>query len=298
PPEVRERGQRFVYNLNRPEVHEVLRRWRPIADGYEPQRALIGETWVLEFARLAEFYGSGEDELHLAFNFPFLFAAFEAEALRNVVEETEAALPELAWPAWTLSNHDIARFPTRWCGGNERKARCALLILLALRGTPILYYGDELGLPSVEVPEPHRRDIAGRDGSRTPMHWSAGPGGGFSDDGATPWLPLGDSARRNVADQRVDPGSVLSLVRDLIRLRRQEPALVEAGYARIEAPPGAWAWWRGERIAAAVNLSDDEVSVEPIQGEIVIGTDRRRDGERQEGRLRLGPWEGAVVGSG
>ncbi|MDQ3893206.1 MAG: alpha-amylase family glycosyl hydrolase [Actinomycetota bacterium] len=294
PPEVRERGQRFVYNLNRPEVHEVLRRWRPIADEQRPQRALIGETWVLELARLVEFYGSGEDELHLAFNFPFLLAPFEADALRAVVEETEAALPELAWPAWTLSNHDVVRFPTRWCGGDERKARCALLVLLCLRGTPVLYYGDELGLPQVEVPPPMRQDVFGRDGARTPMQWSERPGGGFSEPRATPWLPLGDT-RWNVAAERGDPGSVLALCRDLIQLRRRERDLVDAGYARIETPPGAWAWRRGARVAVAVNLSDDEAQVEGVEGRVALATDRARDGERLDGSLRLAAWQGAVV---
>ncbi len=105
----------------------------------------------MDLDRLAGFYGSGADQLHLAFNFPSVFAPLESDALRNVVERTEELLPERAWPAWTLSNHDIVRFPTRMCANDERKARAALLALLTQRGTPVLYQGDELAMPQVEV---------------------------------------------------------------------------------------------------------------------------------------------------
>src|SRR5204862_5032206 len=130
-------GQRSVYNLNRPEVHDVLRRWRTIADGYDPQPILIGETWVPDLTSMMRFYGAGTDELHLALNVPFVFAEF-ATGTREVVTATEAVVPPPAWPMWTASNHDAGRFPTRWCGGDERKIRAALLIMITLRGTPIL----------------------------------------------------------------------------------------------------------------------------------------------------------------
>src|SRR5262245_49112600 len=132
---------------NDPKTHGVLRRWRALADTYEPARVLVGETWVFDLARLASFYGRGTDELHLAFNFPFVFAELEGEALAEVVAETERVLPAGAWPVWTLSNHDVVRFPTRICGGDERKVRAALLILLCLAGTSVPYYWDELGRP-------------------------------------------------------------------------------------------------------------------------------------------------------
>jgi alpha-glucosidase len=161
-----------TYNANRDDVHEVLRRWRRVVDEYDPERVLLGETWVMELDRLARFYGSGEDELHLAFNFPFTFSDLDANALRGVVEATEAALPDRAWPVWMLSNHDIVRFPTRMAGGEERRARAALFLLLTLRGTPVLYYGDELGMPQADIPPGRERDMAGRDGARTPLPWN------------------------------------------------------------------------------------------------------------------------------
>ena len=95
---------------------------------------------------LVEFYGDGHDELHGGFNFVFINAPLEAAALRAVVEETEALLPEGAWPIWTASNHDVSRLATRWAAGEPAKVKLALLLLLTLRGTPFLYQGDEIGL--------------------------------------------------------------------------------------------------------------------------------------------------------
>ncbi|HET8526161.1 MAG TPA: alpha-amylase family glycosyl hydrolase, partial [Actinomycetota bacterium] len=156
PPEVRRRGQRFVHNMNRTEVHEVYRRWRTLADA--SGRVLVGETWLFDPTLLATYYGTNLDELHLCFNFSFMFADLEADALRAIVEATEAAFPAGAQPAWTGSNHDVGRLASRWCAGDERKIRAALLMLLALRGTPVLYFGDEIGLVEGEVPFERLRD--------------------------------------------------------------------------------------------------------------------------------------------
>ena len=143
-------GQRSVYNANRPEVHEVIRRWRRQADSYDEPRLLIGETPV-PVDKLAEYYGDGTDELGLAFNFDFISAPFRAAEMRAIVEETEAALPPGTWPAWTGSNHDMFRFPTRWAEDDPAKIRLALLLLLCLRGTPVLYQGDEIGMGDVTL---------------------------------------------------------------------------------------------------------------------------------------------------
>jgi alpha-glucosidase len=253
-----------TYNANRDDVHDVLRRWRRVVEEYEPQRVLLGETWVMELDRLARFYGSGDDELHLAFNFPFTFSELDADALRKVVEATEAALPTSAWPVWMLSNHDIVRFPTRMAGGDEHKARAALFLLLALRGTPVLYYGDELGMPQAEVPPAQTRDMAGRDGARTPMPWN----GGWSD----PWLPLSADVEP-VASQRADESSFLNYARSLIAQRRANPDLVDGDYETLPAPDGVWRFRRGEGTTVAVNLSDDEAEL--------------------DGSL-LAPWQGVV----
>ena len=206
-------GQRAVYNTDRPEAHDILRRWRAIADTYEPERLLIGETNVEKLPVLVEFYGDGHDELHGGFNFVFINAPLEADALRSVVEETEAILPEGAWPIWTGSNHDVSRLATRWAGGDQAKVKLALVLLLTLRGTPFLYQGDEIGLVDGPV---QREDVLdavgvrfwpvykGRDAERTPMPWNGEPGGGFTLPGVRPWLPMADPAQCNVADQEGD----------------------------------------------------------------------------------------------
>jgi alpha-glucosidase len=278
-------------------THEVLRRWRGIADEFDPPRVLVGETWVMELEQLVTFYGSGTDELDLAFNFPFVFAAFDAGALRAVAERTLALLPPSAWPAWTASNHDNIRFPTRWCGGDEAKIRCALLILLALQGTSFLYYGDEIGMENVAVPPERVLDVDDRDGERTPMRWSGEEGAGFTTRGVEPWLPLGDRLAGNVADQQRAPTSVLHFARELIALRRDRQELFDGAYGAVEAPLGVWAWRRGERILVAVNLSPDHSTL-AAEGQVLIGTDRARDGTRVSNGLELGPWEGVVLESG
>jgi alpha-glucosidase len=222
------------------------------------------------------------------------------------VGSTEAALPAGAHPAWTGSNHDVGRFPTRWCDGREDRSRCALMALLTLRGTPFLYYGDEIGMTDVRVPEDEWLDLVGgggaeqpsRDAGRTPMRWNGRPGAGFTRKGVRPWLPIGDQRAIDVEDQRGDPDSMLQLCRDLIALRRGTPDLRSGAYASLPSPPGAWSWRRGSTTTVAVNLSDARVTVPVDSGTIAIGTDRSRDGETVDGDLSLGPWQGAVLRQG
>ena len=304
-PQVQLYGQRAIYNMERPEVHDVLRRWRSLANGYSPPRVLIGETYVLDIRSMGRFYGQG-DQLHLAFNFTYVHVPFEATALARVVAESEAIIPAGGWPVWTVSNHDIPRVMSRWAGGDERKLRLALLSLLTLRGTPVLYYGDEIGMPNTPLRKSDLQDPLGkrywpaprgRDPERTPMHWSREPGGGFTRDGARPWLPLGDVAARNVADQRRDPSSTLNFVHDLIAIRRQRPDLRTGAYKQLPAGAGVWAWHRGRNTTIALNLTDKLVSVPAMTGTVIISTARTREGEQVDSGLALGPWEGAICSS-
>lgn len=129
------------------------------------------------------------------------------------------------------------------------------------------------------------------------MHWTDAPGGGFTDAGVRPWLPIGDVAARNVADQRRNPASILSFVRDLIAIRRQRPDLRSGDYTELPSPAGVWAWQRGRGTTIALNLSDESVDVPAIGGTIVISTVRSRAGGRVDGGLALSPWEGAVCSS-
>jgi alpha-glucosidase len=229
-------GQRLEWNFMRPELQDVLRRWRAVADEQRPPRILVGEG-TIDPRHVAAFYGSGDDALHMTFNLAFPNAPFRADVLREIVEASERSLPAAAWPLWTLGNHDISRFGSRWAAGDPRKVRAALQLLFGLRGTPTLYYGDELGLEDADVAPEAARDPAGRDPQRAPMPWEVAEA------------------------QREDPGSPLALTRELIALRRRSGDLRAGGYETLPAPEGVWAWRRGENTTVVVNLSDEERQV-------------------------------------
>ena len=283
-------GLRRVYSMHRPETHEILRTWRSLADGYDPSRVLLGEAYSLEVDDWVRYYGENADELDLAFAFMLVHADFDAEQMRTVVAEIQAALPEGAWPCWTGSNHDVGRLATRWCGGDESLARCALLMLLTLPGTPCLYYGDELALTAGHVPPERVLDCAtpSRDPGRTPMPWTRD--GGWD----RPWLPLEDTSR-NVEDQRAEDTSTVHFTRDLIALRRRLADLRSGTYTELAAPEGAWAWRRGENAVIALNLRENRVEIEGVAGSIALTTTRDREGEQVVDRLSLAPRAGAIV---
>jgi alpha-glucosidase len=284
-------GQRPTYNMGLPEAVDVHRRFRRVAQEFEPERLLVGETYVLDLQKLLQYVVP--DGLQLCMNLVFLHAPFEARALAAVVAETESVYPPGATPVWHASSHDDPRFATRWCDGDEAAIRCALVGLLSLRGACILYQGDEIGLEAVPVPPERERDMAGRDPCRTPMVWRDEDGAGFTEPGVEPWLPIGPRAR-NVADQRDDPGSILTLTRDLIALRR-DGELLRGAYATVEAPQGVWAFRRGGGALVALNLGAAAATLDGIDGAIAIGTDRARDGEPVTGGLELRPFEAVVV---
>jgi alpha-glucosidase len=291
-------GLKPVYSQNRPETHDVYRDWRRLADSYSPPRLLLGETWVGDLDRLAAYYGDS-DELDLAFNFPFLFAGFDAQELAGVVGQTLARLPAGACPVWTASNHDVSRFPTRWCGDDERKARLALLVLATLPGTTVLYYGDEIAMTDAQVPPQLRRDrmtpgvgTEGRDAVRTPMQWDDSPSAGFTAEGITPWLPYGDNVHRNVAAQRADPDSTLNLCRALLALRKAEFGGKVGRYEHLPAPPGVWAYRSGP-LQVAANFTDQPVIL-PWSPDGVLLVTSPAPGSAVASTT-LSPWQGLVA---
>jgi alpha-glucosidase len=296
-------GLRSMYNANRPQVHGVYREWRKIADSYPQPRLLLGETWVGDFSTLADFYGS-DDELHLAFNFPFIFSAFTAAGLSATVTATLERLPMGACPVWTASNHDVGRFTSRWCGEDERKVRLALLVLATLPGTLVLYYGDEIAMTDVALPRELRRDrttLSGdgrkgiRDRARTPMLWDSSPSAGFTGELVSPWLPIGGNAAGSVADQRGDPASVLSFCRRLLEFRRSELGGQVPSYQALAAPSDQWVYRVGD-LTIAANFSDRSAECPLITGcHVLLSTDP--DPGRQESVFGLGPWEGVVIRS-
>ena len=298
-------GQRPEYTSNRPEVHDVLKRWRQLANTYDPPRVLLGETNVESLETLASFYGNGDDELSLSFNFPFLESPFEAGPLRAIVEKTESLLPAGSWPVWTGSNHDVSRLATRWAAGDPRKVKAALLMLMTLRGTPVLYQGDEIGLTDGELSHEDVLDpvglrfwpaYQGRDPERTPMPWTNGPNGGFSSPGSSPWLRMPDPSTCNVSDQREAPDSVLCFVHDLITFRRQSQDLMSGDYQSLPCPDHAWVWRRGSSTVVALNLSDTptEVDLSDSTHHLALSTDRPPISNPRGGHFLLQPWEAAI----
>src|SRR5688500_16550979 len=236
-----------TYTTDRPEVQTAIAAMRKVVDGYA-DRVLIGEAY-LPVERLMAYYGVELAGLHLPFNFQLIHAQWEASTIAAIARNYEAALPAGAWPNWVLGNHDRSRIASRV--GN-RQARVAALLLLTLRGTPTLYYGDELGLrdgviPPERVRDPWEKNVPGlglgRDPERTPMQWSAQPNAGFTS--GVPWLPVATNfTEQNVEAQARHPESLLELYRTMLRIRREEPALAVGDYEGLELDPDVFAFQR------------------------------------------------------
>ena len=267
-----------------PYVHELIRRIRSVLDSYDGDRVMVGEVFILDTARVAEYYGGG-DELHLAFNFSPLFAPWKAEAWRTRIEELEKHfIPRQAWPTWVLSNHDQPRHRTRY--GSERRARAAAVLLLGLRGTPFLYAGEELGLEDAVIPPWRRLDPGGRDGCRAPLPWTPEAGHGW---GASPWLPFPpDAAARSVEAMREDEGSILHLYRRLLAARKGSPALQLGDLELLEGPEGVVVWMRardGDRRLVAVNFGTAADLAVEGRWSVEVASDGAGEGQPFDGRI-------------
>ncbi|HUP84602.1 MAG TPA: alpha-amylase family glycosyl hydrolase [Acidimicrobiales bacterium] len=274
------------------DTHAILRDIRRLMNGYEPERMMVGEVYLLSTKRVATYYGDG-DELHLSFNFPPLHAPWQAAAWRRRIERVIEELdPRDAWPTWVISNHDQPRHRTRY--GTEAKARAAAVQLLTLRGTPFLYAGEELGLEDAVVP-PHRvRDPGGRDGCRAPIPWTAVPDHGWGTD--DPWLPWPpDADTRNAEVEAADDTSVLALYRRLLAARRASPALRAGGFGWLDSPPEVLAYERthpgGDRRVVLVNYSDEPRSVDTHGGAAI---ELSSDGAAFDGKT-LGPNQAVLL---
>ena len=256
------------------EVHELLRRIRTLVDGYDGDRMMVGEVFILDPARMATFYGHN-DELHLSFNFLPLFTRWRADRWRRQVEILEEHVTrDVGWPTWVLSNHDVVRHADRY--GSEARARAAAVLLLTLRGTPFMYAGEELGLVDAIIPPERVVDPGGRDGCRAPIPWTRADGHGWPDD---PWLPfVADAAGRSLEAQRADPTSILHLYRALLAARKASPALHDGDLMLLDAPEGVLAWERtaGDDVRRiAVNFTPDEHPFAADGWTVEVGTHER-----------------------
>jgi len=303
--------QEHRYDKGHPDVHEVYRQFRQVLDSYsqERPRMAVGEIHIFDFPVWATYYGEKLDEIHMPFNFALLGIAWRAEAVRQVVDALEAALPNGAWPNYVLGNHDESRLASR-IGRNP--ARVAAILLLTLRGTPTLYYGDALGMMAVEIPPDLVHDPwglrvpgLGRDPQRTPMQWSDEHHAGFSAS-STPrlWLPLSPDYRiRNVRTQSDDPYSMLNLYRRLLAYRRESPALQIGTYQPLDsAPKDCYAFLRqhgAQRVLVALNFSSRGRILripELGRGRLVLSTHLDREEEVDLRELPLRGNEGVIVG--
>jgi alpha-glucosidase len=264
---------------------------------------LIGEIYnTLE--RLVAYYGPGGAGCHFPYNFQLITLPWHARTIDAAIRRYEALLPPGAWPNWVLGNHDRHRIASRV---GPAQARVAAMLLLTLRGTPTIYYGDEIGMTDVPIPPDRVRDPwelnvpgmgLGRDPERTPMQWSAAPHAGFSS--AEPWLPVAaDYRETNVETQRCDPASMLALHQRLIALRRREPALSLGTYTPVDAEGDVLAYVRAHRdsrLLVALNLGPLPATLEfGGAGEMVLSTDAGRGAEAVRGRVELRGDEGVIV---
>jgi alpha-glucosidase len=292
-------GQDPLWSMNRPEVHDVVRHLRRVSDEYTGS-VLVGEAY-LPVEELAAYLGHGaNDEFQLAFDFELLLSPWEHRHLTLAIERAEALHPPGSLPTYALSNHDQSRHATRW---GPQRARAAAFLLLTLRGVAVMYTGEEIGMvdadPAILPTPPY--DRAGRDGYRTPMQWDASPAGGFTT--GTPWLPLVDPATRNVAEQRADPDSLLSLYRRLIAARRSTPALAHGEHRSLfGVAPEVLAWLReadDQHVLVLINVGDarracDLSRLRTSAGEIVVATSDRGGTVALDG-LALEPLEGLAL---
>jgi alpha-glucosidase len=286
-----------LHSTDQPEVHGIAAEMRAVADRYG-DRVLIGEIY-LPVDRLIAYYGTADQPgVHLPFNFQLIDAPWDAEALATLITGYEGALPEGGWPNWVLGNHDRPRSATK---RGQAGARLAAMLLLTLRGTPTLYYADELGLEDGVIPADQVQDPRelrepglglGRDPVRTPMPWEAGEGAGFTT--GTPWLPLNpDWPTRNVAVQSEDPTSMLSLHRRLLDLRRERPALAIGAMEDVRAENGVLRYTRvhdGKRVHVALNLSNQPRLINAKHMTLLLSTDP----DRHQLSAEIGPQEGWV----
>lgn len=298
--------QHHLYDKDRPEAIAIMREIRRIADEYGG--FTVGEVFTPPPGNpelVAAYYDQGRG-LHMAFNFAFTYCPWQADAFAGAVERFEGALGPQDWPNYTLSNHDQPRAFSRY-GNSVARAKVAAAMLLTLRGTPFLYYGEEIGMSNTRIPRRRLQDPLGkkywpfhpgRDPVRTPMQWSAQANAGFST--GEPWLPVNPNYPSvNVEAQRNDPGSLLNWYKALLRLRKAEPALRLGSYGRLPAHRAVFCYERQlgeERILVALNFSSATQPLHLPMGatwKVLLAT-RGFSGEPLSGTLQL-PGDGVLI---
>jgi alpha-glucosidase len=295
-----------VYSTDQPEVHDIVQKMRKVLDDYS-DRMMIGEIY-LPIHKLITYYGPQNNGAHLPFNFMLLSLEWNAQAIAAAIAEYEGALPQNAWPNWVLGNHDQPRITSRV---GLQQARIAALLLLTLRGTPTIYYGEELGMRDVPIPFEEVQDPQGlnmpdknlsRDPARTPMQWDNREYAGFSTN--KPWLRLSSTYKRvNVEAQKDDPYSHLYFYKRLIALRQSEPSLMVGDYKPVYADHQAIAFIRqapnDKAFLIALNLSHRpcylKLEHRQIRGKVILATPSELEGTGITERIQLSGDEGIIA---
>jgi alpha-glucosidase len=301
-----------TYTADQPETHAIVGQMRALLDQY-PERVLIGEIY-LPIEQLVAYYGASPTDspetpellgAQMPFNFHLIQTAWHADAIAELIRRYEAALPAGAWPNWVLGNHDQQRLATRI---GAEQARVAAVLILTLRGTPTLYYGDELGMPDAHIAPDQVRDPAelrqpgigqGRDPERSPMLWDASANAGFTGPEATPWLPLIDQHERfAVAVEDGDARSSLTLYRKLLALRRSTTALHSGTVSEVRAEDGVLSYLRSDgqkRFQVLLNLTGEARPADALSGHLAMNSFLDRNRTTTGGRLSLRANEALIV---
>lgn len=295
-----------VYSTDQPDVHIIVQQMRQLLDAYS-DRMMIGEIY-LPVQQLVTYYGTNNNGAHLPFNFQLLSLPWEASKIAAAIDEYEGALPQNAWPNWVLGNHDQPRIASRV---GIPQSRVAAMLLLTLRGTPTIYYGEEIGMRDVPIPIDEVQDPQGlnmpgknlsRDPSRTPMQWDDSEYAGFSN--VKPWLRLDSLSRRiNVKVARTDACSHFNFYKRLISLRQNEPSLMWGHYKPLFADRQAIAYIRTAPGAKAflivLNLTHRPCYLElpnrTIKGKVVLSTAMDKEGKTVSERIQLSGDDGIIV---
>lgn len=293
-----------AYSTDQEQVHDIVATMRKVIDEYD-ERLLIGEIY-LPVHRLVQYYGQENDEAHLPFNFQLLQLPWNATKIKAIISEYEGALPQGGWPNWVLGNHDKSRIASRV---GKEQARNAAMLLLSLRGTPTIYYGDELGMEDVNIPQDKIQDPQAlnepgmgrsRDPERTPMQWDDSDNAGFTT--GEPWLPLMDNYEElNVEKQWSKQDSMLQLHKKLLKIRALEPALYVGTYVPVPSKGDLLAYLREyeqDKFLVVLNLGDSEQIFQPEfewEGQVQISSQGGQEGQVLNNKIKVAANQGLLI---
>ena len=302
--------QQHIHDCDRPEMISLLGEMRGILDSY-PERYAVGETFLSDSKKIIEYCGM--HKLHAAFNFDFTWSKFDtAQYAKHIFDWENLYAKHGIWPNYVLGNHDVPRMATRHTKSeDDARLKVLMSMLLTLRGTPFLYYGEEIGMRDItlrrsEILDPPGKKYwpfyKGRDGCRSPMQWNDSTYAGFSS--AKPWLPMHPNYRiRNVDAQKADPDSMLNFTRKIIKLRRENPALHHGDFSLLtKEPKDALAYLRQtpeQSIFVALNFKDDATTLDTIPAGkwSLLHSTARNSISADIRNLRLAPYEVLILES-